>query len=136
MTEQIHHPYNVWEDWQAGMWRNCVAVTDHMEAAAHILSTPDLFLASARAMLNDWTKAAEHNLTNREQNRRAWIGQAACCHAAQAPESATRFAWWMLSGDERDAANAVADRVIAEWEANREAHTRPQLFPISEFRDA
>lgn len=136
MSEQVFHPYTAWEDWRNGLWRNCVAVTGHMEAAAHILGDPDVFADGARAMLRDWPNAAEHNLTNREQNRRAWIGQATCCYLAAVPESATRFGWWMLTDAERDEANTVADRVILEWEAEREAHARPQLFPLEVFRSA
>jgi hypothetical protein len=78
---------------------------------------------AAKMMLRDWPRAAEHNLTNREQNRRAWIGQATCCYSSNAPEGATRLAWWVLLADERDRANAVADRVIAEWEAGRDTQT-------------
>lgn len=121
MTARIYHPYTEWEDWQNGLWRQCVAVTDEMDRAAFILVSPAIFENAAREMLAAWPKAAEHNLTNIEQNRRAWLGQATCCHRANAPESATRFAWWMLSQEAREAANAVADRVIAAWERARAA---------------
>lgn len=130
MTDRVYHPYTAWEDWQHGMWRQCVVATDEMERAAFILSSPEIFANAAREMLRRWPIAAEHNLTNTEQNRRAWLGQATCCHRANAPESATRFAWWMLSQDARDAANAVADHVIAKWERDREADHTPALFPL------
>lgn len=118
--DRIYHPYTEWEDWRNGMWRQCVAVTEEMERAAFILSQPAIFSNAAREMLRAWPAAAEHNLTNLEQNRRAWIGQATCCHRASVSESATRFAWWTLSPEARDAANAVADHVIAGWEAARD----------------
>jgi hypothetical protein len=133
--EQVFHPYTEWEDYRAGMWR-CVVVDDEAAAAVAILGDPDTFYGAATDMVAAWPNAAEHNLTNREQNRRAWIGQAACCYLTGASEAATRLAWWLLLLAERDAANAVADRVIAEWEAAREAATRPALFLLEEFWNA
>lgn len=127
MSEQVFHPYPDWEDWQAGMYR-CVVVNEATERAARMLANPEAFYMAAKMMVRDWPNAAEHNLTNREQNRRAWVGQAACCYSTNAPEVSTRLAWWVLLEAERDAANAVADRVIAEWEAARD--TQPVLFSL------
>lgn len=117
--KQIHHPYTVWEDFQSGMYR-AVPVDGYTEAAARLLGNPARFHEAATAMLAAWPLAAEHNLTNSDQNRRAWVGQATCCHALTVPEQATRLGWWLLLDAERDAANAVADRVIAAWEAARD----------------
>jgi hypothetical protein len=133
--ERVFHPYTEWEDYQAGMW-GPVAVDAHTAAAAAVLGEPDVFYGAAVDMLAAWPKAAEHNLTNLEQNRRAWVGQAACCYLVGVPESATRLAWWLLLLDERDAANAVADRVISEWERARESSVRPALFLLEEFWNA
>jgi hypothetical protein len=127
---QVFHPYTVWEDWQAGMWQNPVNVTDEMEQAAHILGTPAVFLAAARAMLAEWGNAAEQNLTDMGQNRRSWVGQATCCHLAGVGEQATRLAWWTLTVAEQFDANQVADLAIAEWRLAREADRRPGLFVI------
>lgn len=118
--DRIYHPFTAWEDWQNGLWRQCVAVTYEMDRAAFILTHPVIFANAAREMLRAWPNAAEHNLTNVEQNRRAWLGQATCCHRAGVAESATRFAWWTLSSAVRDEANATADHVIAAWEAARD----------------
>jgi hypothetical protein len=119
VTGRIHHPYTVWEDFQSGLYR-AVPVDHYAETAAHILSDPDTFYAGARDMLAAWPRAAEQNLTNLEQNRRAWLGQATCCYLANCPEGATRLGWWLLFEVDRAAANAIADRVIAEWEAVRD----------------
>jgi hypothetical protein len=133
--DRVFHPYTEWEDYRAGMWR-AVPVDTHAAAAAAILGDPDIFYGAAVDMLAAWPNAAEHNLTNLEQNRRAWLGQAACCYLAGASEAATRLAWWLLLLTERDTANAVADRVIAEWEQAREQSTRPALFLLEEFWNA
>jgi hypothetical protein len=131
VPEPVFHPYTVWEDWQAGMWEPPADVTVDMERAAHILGTPAVFRDAARTMLDEWTAAAEHNLTtNVGSNRYAWVGQATCCHLAGVPEGATRAAWWTLTPAEQVAANRVAAEVIAEWEVGREECERPGLFVI------
>lgn len=130
MPDQVFHPYTMWEDWRAGMWQSSANVTDEMEQAAHILGDPAVFRSAARAMLAEWTHAAEQNSTDMQQNRRAWVGQATCCHLAGIPEQATRLAWWTLTADEQRAANEVADHAIAEWERERENDRTPALFLI------
>ncbi len=127
---QVFHPYTAWEDWQAGMWQVPHDVTAEMEQAAHILGNPALFLDAARAMLRDWPTAAEQNLTDMAQNRRAWVGQATCCHMAGVTEQATRQAWWTLTVREQYDANMIADRAVTEWQTERENDHRPGLFII------
>jgi hypothetical protein len=119
MSDQVFHPYTAWEDWAAGMWQVPVNPTEGMRRSAHILSDPVVFLDAARAMLREWPTAAEQNLTDMARNRRAWIGQATCCHLAGVPEAATRQAWWTLTAEEQLIANQVADKACAEWESER-----------------
>ena len=108
------------------MWRTPDNLETDARQAAHILSSPDLFREAARNMLRDWTKAAEHNLTDTTGNRLSWIGQATCCHLSNIPEAATRAAWWTLTTAEQTVANRVAAEVIAEWEHTHFAE--PDLF--------
>jgi hypothetical protein len=127
---QVFHPYTAWEDWRAGMWQVPSGGTAEMERAAQILGDPDLFLDAARTMLADWPNAAEQNLTDMAQNRRAWVGQATCCHLAGIAEQATRLAWWTLTAVEQYAANQAADQAITEWLIDRENDRNPGLFAI------
>ncbi len=112
---RVHRPYMEWEDWAAGMWNGSDDFLADVARAVHILGSPEIFRTAAAAMVADWSNAASHNLTDTGQNRRSWVGQATCCHLAGIPESATRAAWWELTEAEREAANAVADEVIAGW---------------------
>jgi hypothetical protein len=68
-------------------------------------------------VLDSWPISCEHNITDLSQNRRAWIGHAATCLAIGAPEDITRAAWGMLTRQQQDDANAMADRAISEWES-------------------
>lgn len=63
-----------------------------------------------------WPFSCEHNLSDKSQNRQAWIGHAACYLAIQCTEDVTREAWWKLTDEQRDLANAQADIAIAEFE--------------------
>lgn len=110
------YPYTAWEDYQAGMYGT--STNPGAERAASILllrNAAGLRDAMMDAVLS-WPIAAEHNLTNTGSNRRAWLGQAASCHAHAATQFATCLAWWELTDDERAAANASADSVIAQYE--------------------
>jgi hypothetical protein len=72
-----------------------------------------------QAVVDTWAIAASVNLTNLQQNRRAWLGQAACCLEHKCPEDVTREAWNTLSEDVQRSANAVAMQIIEEWDRCR-----------------
>ena len=67
----------------------------------------------------EWPNSCEHNLTDRSQNRRAWIGHAAVALAIQCPEDIVRSAWSRLSEKQQIDANAQADAAIRSWECQR-----------------
>lgn len=114
------HPFRTWEDWNAGSYAlRSDDPTGQRARSVALLGDADDFEDAARGMLQEWAYAAEVNLTNRECNRRAWVGQAACCFDHDAPEFIVRQAWGLLTPEQRNAANRAADRVIAEWELDR-----------------
>lgn len=78
----------------------------------------------------EYTYSCEQNLSNPSVNKRAWIGHAACSLAIQCPEYVTRRAWWMLSEEQRIAADAKADEAIAFWIRNR-AQDRQGVLELS-----
>jgi hypothetical protein len=131
---QIFEPYWKWEDFQHGMYDapKPADIDGLVAAAAGILSCPQAFRLAASRMVEAWPVAAAVNLTNISTNRRAWIGQATCSHAAGVPEIVTRSAWKDLTDDQRCKANEVADEVIREYERkSRAVHQGvggPRLF--------
>lgn len=116
--KQIFHHYEKWEDWKDGLYALSVSDSDEtmVVRAARLLSDVDLFREAALKVIHQWPHAAEVNLSNRSRNRQAWLGQAACCFVCGATEDLTKEAWHRLSPAEQDAANMVADYVIAVWE--------------------
>ena len=121
---RIYHPYWKWED--LGMWRN-IKGTEHqtfLDLALKMTGDAKVYGASMLKVLDSFPLACEHNLTDLGQNRRAWIGHAAVFLANECPEHITREAWGMLSQQQQDEANAVADIAITEWEARHEEENR------------
>lgn len=116
MTQLFHH-YKKWEDYHAGMFRKVTVTDDHslIVRAYKLLSTPELCLSAMRRVLVEWPFSTQHNITNLSQNRRAWLGQAACCIEFGVPEELTKIAWNNLSKELQDQANSIADKVINEY---------------------
>lgn len=118
MIEQVFHPYNKWEDFKWGMYEKTCFMDEHqmITECEMILKCPQWLWESMTFVSHNWLYAAEHNLTNVNRNRQAWLGQAACCFSHGAPEYLTKLAWHNLTAEQQAAANAVADDVIADWE--------------------
>ncbi len=117
--KRIYHPYDKWEDWINGMWRKLSNAEEeaHYEAKAiEFTGDAKLYGEFMRLVTEKWTMACQHNLTEKSMNRRAWVGHAAVCLAFGCPEYITRRAWWKLTQEQRDAADAQADLAIAKWE--------------------
>ncbi len=116
-VERVYHNFEKWEDWKSGFYRE-VEKKQHpffVASAAHLLSNGnELFDAMKRVVL-DWRFSSEENLTNLSLNRRAWLGQAACCHNYRTPEHLTREAWHTLSKSQQTAANKVATQILTLW---------------------
>lgn len=114
---RIYHPYDVWEDWQHGMYAIDISGAQaRVELARELLASSSPLRVAMETVARTWRHAAEVNLTNPNRNRRAWLGQAACCWAHGVPEDLTKLAWHRLTPEQQDAANAVADDVIRQWE--------------------
>lgn len=115
--KRIFYPYYLWEDYLNGMYKTKVDNFEHLkDKSIELLSSSDLFYEYAIKMINDWEISAIVNLTNLEQNRKAWIGQATCCYYAKVPEFITCIAWMELSEKQRKNANNIAKIVIENYE--------------------
>lgn len=116
--ERVFYHYQLWEDWHAGLYatRWVGDVAAETACCARLLGSPPAFHDAASRMVSDWKIAAQVNLTNRSQNRQAWIGQATCCHEYGVPEWLTCQGWRLLNDSEQITANKVADQVTEQWE--------------------
>lgn len=111
--KKIYYRYELWEDHKNGMYFDGdPSDNTAIEMAANILKNNDLFYEIAKEMVNLWEHSAEMNLTNKNRNRQAWIGQASCSYRLGTPENITKLAWHTLTDKEKEEANKIADRVI------------------------
>jgi len=114
----IHHEYTKWEDYQNGMFSQHDKSDEEelIKDAIYILSNPEYFDLILSRVFKNWKYSKEENLSNPHANRRAWLGQAACCYDCKVPEVLTRKAWAKLTGEQRFFANKVADKYINGYE--------------------
>ena len=124
--EQIYIEYQKWEDYLCGMY-NANDVIDKDKKvieSINLLSNPNDFYITCQKILIDWKISSDVNLSNRNQNRKAWLGAAACMYKCNAPEYLTRIAWSLLNKKKQDSANKIAEKIILEYETkNREIHS-------------
>lgn len=115
--KQVFTHYEKWEDFQAGMY-SLLDIPDKDKkviGAINLLSNPNDFYEASKQVLENWKVATEVNFTNKQQNRRAWLGAAACMFIHNTPEYLTRIAWNLLNKDIQDRANLIAEKVINEY---------------------
>ena len=122
--DRIYHNFKKWEDNENGMYKKtCFMDEQKMIYDCAILLRSQEWLYEAMSQVTHfWFYSSEHNLTNINRNRQAWLGQAACCLVHGAPEYLTKIAWNdFLNEKSRKEANKIADETIAIWE---EKHMR------------
>jgi hypothetical protein len=118
MIDRIYHSYLLWEDYKLGMYEKTCYMDEQriVQECIQLLSCPEWLYETMSFVTHNWFYSTEHNLSNTNRNRQAWLGQAACNMAHGAPEYITKQAWHFLSLKQQDAANKVADEVIEVWE--------------------
>lgn len=118
LIERVYHPYWEWEEINYNMWGSVKNRKEWLKKAIDFTGDHLLYGRWMLKVVNDWEKSCEHNLSNKEQNRRAWIGHAAVAYAIGCPEDIVREAWSYLSEEQQNKANEQADKAISEWETN------------------
>lgn len=87
-----------------------------VQECAKVLSDPSRCETAMRQAIAVYPISAEQHLS-KTTGRRPWMGQAACCAVLGATEEETRIAWnFYMTSEAQASANAIADRVIEEWE--------------------
>ena len=133
--KQIFHRYELWEDYQNGMFVN--KKDAHQEArieqACYLFKDEEKLFEEMKYVAFNWKHAAEVNFTNPSINYQAWLGQASCCHYCGCGDFETIEAWHRLTDKERQHANDIADKVFRLWVRNFEK-TQPQ-YQLSLFEE-
>jgi len=116
LIDRIYHHYTDWEETDSRMWRSVKEKESYLKVAIDFTGDAKLYGEHMQNVIREWKISCEHNLSNQTQNRKAWIGHAACALAFGCPESIVREAWGYLSQQQQDDANDVADIAIKLWE--------------------
>lgn len=114
--ERMYHPYWDWEEIEHNMWGGVADKKLYLKKAIVFTGDHKLYGRFMMRVAAEWKNSCEHNLSNTTQNRKAWIGHAACALAIGCPEDITRKAWSHLTKDQQDAANNKAQEAIDYWE--------------------
>ena len=116
--KRIYHHHLKWEDYKNGMWSKVDkdVESDMLNVAIEFTGDHLRYGKAMRRVINEWKYCVEHNLTNKDINRRAWIGHAAVSLELGIPEYIVRDAWGHLTDTQRDLANRQADLAIQQWE--------------------
>lgn len=122
---QVYEHYEKWEDYKNGMYSKICNYDAHIKLihSIGILTSKENFIDAANDVLIKWPISSAVNLTNKNQNRRAWLGAAACCLRCEAPEYITRMAWYVINEIHKIEANKIADKIILNYEReNKSIH--------------
>ena len=120
--KQYYKEYYYWEDYINGMYEmdNIKNESELISLAINMLSNKELFLNTCIEVIENWTISTKVNLTNKQCNRKAWLGQASCNYKYKVPEILTRIAWSKLDIIQQYEANEIAQKVINSYELNYE----------------
>lgn len=118
MIQRIYHRWEKWECYKAGFFEEHppegMTEQDCQNKYAEFLKDLKLFKSAAYRVIDEWPNSCEHNLTNSNMNRIAWIGQSSVCIHYGIPAK-YRGGFHLLSYDEQLAANSTALEVINYW---------------------
>ena len=128
LINRVYHPYWMWEENKFNMWGNVDNKEKFLKWAIEFTGDHKLYGRFMLRVVNEWKYSCEHNLSNIEQNRKAWIGHAACALANECPEDIVRQAWGYLSQEQQDLANNEADIAIKTWEDKFGGNNEQDLF--------
>lgn len=122
--KRVYYPYTAWEDFQSGMYNEDKdGREERIEKAIELLTDPVLCETYMTRVINEWPNACEQTFTNRH-NPKSFLGQCACFLYAGVRDNETRYAWGMLTNDQRYMANEIADKVYRVWRSEYEKTAR------------
>ena len=118
--KRIFHPYDTWEDYKAGFYGGQDYPTKNtVRLCAEVLADLYTFEKALKMITTEWKHSCEHNLSNENMNRIAYLGQAACALLLKVPNNVSMGAYSTLTIEQQQAADALAQKYLDKWlEAN------------------
>jgi len=116
--KRIYHRWEKWECYKAGFFDENppkgMTAEDCQKNYAEFLKDINLFKKSAYRVIEEWPNSTEHNLTNPNMNRIAWVGQSSVCIHLGIP-SKYRGGYHLLNETEKLNADTAALEIINYW---------------------
>jgi len=114
---RVFHPYDKWEDYRHNFYGGVQEYDkdNTLERYASLLKDSDKFEAALQVIIRDWPYACEHNLTNENMNRIAYLGQAACALIYNVPHNVSMGGYNLLTLSEQKTADAMAKKYLDLW---------------------
>lgn len=109
---RIYHHYEKWEDFHNWLYKFWECTEEIKEQCYDLFVKLEELEMYMKRVVDEWTYAAEQQMTNPSRNKQAWLWQAACCMKCWANEDNVKEVWRMLSQEEMELANWVADKII------------------------
>jgi hypothetical protein len=114
--KRVFHPYDKWEDYKHGFYGGLDYPKDNnLTRYADLLRNLEEFEKALKIIVSTWKYSCEHNLTNENINRIAYLGQAACALMYNTPNSASMGGYNLLSSGEQQKADALAEKYLNIW---------------------
>jgi hypothetical protein len=113
---RVYIPYWEWEDWINGMWGKSENEDNDLKCAIEFTGDHEKYGNAMRKVIDAWPKTMLNSLTNTGINRRAFLGRCAVTFTTGIPEYITRIAWKELTDEQRELADAQAQKYINEYE--------------------
>lgn len=131
--KQKFYRYELWEDFQNGMFADCKkGREDRVNKAVSLFLNLDKLRQEMQFVANNWKISAQVNFTNPSINYQAWLGQAACCHFCGCSDLETIEAWHCIDENQKERANATADFVFNNWVRDYEMKQEGYQFSLFE----
>lgn len=110
--------YRELEEYHAGMWRRVSSKEmreELTEQGAAFLKNSDMFRMGMRRVLAEWPVSCRYNFTNPSLNKPVWLAHAAAALMFGIPEEPMRAAYYRLTKEEQDRADADCAEIYQEW---------------------
>lgn len=113
----IYYRYELWEDYQNGMFhkKEDGKFEERKQKAIEFFKDLQVLYEKMKYVAKNWKHSAEMTFTNPSINYQAWLGQASNCYYTGCSDDETIEVWHLLSDEERENANKIADKVYWEW---------------------
>lgn len=116
--DRIYHPWDKWECYHYGFWNsqcpNGMKTIDGLKAYSAFLSDLGKFEDALKNIISKWKYSCEHNLTNENMNRIAWLGQASLAYAEGIP-ACCRGGYSRMDESQKIEADKLAMIYLNKW---------------------